>query len=149
MLGRSEPACRQLASRARDHVRDNRPRYRAPPGEQARLATAFLDAARTGDVNALTQVLSEQVQMHTDGGGKVKAALNVIHGRDKIIRFLVAQLPTLQQVEARPATINGTAGFIVRYPDGIPRTLAFDFDEAGRIAALYAVANPEKLRGVT
>ena len=148
VLDRSEVACRQLARRAREHVRADRPRYRPPPDEQARLAGAFLDAARTGDVNALTQVLSEQVQMHTDGGGKVKAALNVIRGRDKIIRFLVAQLPTLQQVEARPATINGTAGFIVRYPDGVPRTLTFDFDEAGRITALYAVSNPDKLRGL-
>src|SRR3569623_216401 len=87
-LDRSEAACRQLAARAREHVRDARPRYAPNPVATERLGDAFLRAATTGDVAPITAMLAEDAILYTDGGGKRHAALNPIYGRDKILRFL-------------------------------------------------------------
>jgi RNA polymerase sigma-70 factor (ECF subfamily) len=148
-LDRTEAACRQLASRARDHVRASRPRFRPTADQQRQVADAFVAAAQTGDVAALTALLAEQAAFHTDAGGKAKAALNVIRGRDKIVRLLAALAPTLQPFKVRPAAINATPGYVLDDPtDGRLKTLSFDFDEDGRIAAIYSTANPDKLRGL-
>src|SRR5262245_13105452 len=96
-LERSEAACRQLAARAREHVRAVRPRgATAPPAQSgeinakhAQLISAFVAAAQAGDLNALMQILASDVRIVTDGGGKVRAALNVIEGADRAARFLV------------------------------------------------------------
>jgi RNA polymerase sigma-70 factor (ECF subfamily) len=96
-LQRSEAACRQLAARARARVRAARPRgATAPPArsgeideKHAQLMSAFLAAIRSGDLNALTQLLASDVRVMTDGGGKVAAALDVLDGADRAARFLV------------------------------------------------------------
>ena len=96
-LERSEAACRQLAARARAHVRAARPRgATAPPArsgeidaKHAQLLSAFMAATQSGDLNALTQLLASDVRVVTDGGGKVRAALEVIDGADRVARFLV------------------------------------------------------------
>jgi RNA polymerase sigma-70 factor, ECF subfamily len=96
-LERSEPACRQLAARARAHVRVLQPRgATAPPArsgeiedKHSQLLSAFVAATRSGDLNALTQLLAGDVRVVTDGGGKVPAALNVLEGPDRGARFLV------------------------------------------------------------
>ena len=107
-LDREPAACRQLAARARAHVREARPRFAVSADDGARLAQAFLDAARSGDAAALTRLLAEAAVMHTDGGGKRLAALNPIFGRDKIIRFLLALGGKLEATDpsliARPAS---------------------------------------------
>src|SRR5439155_15843221 len=94
---RSEAACRQLAARARAHVRELRPRGAVAPStrsgeidaKHARLLSAFTAATQSGDLNALTQMLASDVRVVTDGGGKVRAALEVIEGADRVARFLV------------------------------------------------------------
>jgi RNA polymerase sigma-70 factor (ECF subfamily) len=146
-LGRSEPAVRQLASRAREHVRDARPRFSVSQEDAARLAQAFMVAAATADMAALSAMLTQDAIMVTDGGGKRKAALRVMVGRDDIIRLLEglrwrAGLPSIERFEA--ARINGYPGFVLHLADG-PETLAFQPGEDGRIAAIYAMRNPEKL----
>jgi len=146
-LDRSEAACRQLAARARDHVRDERPRFTPNPGATARLGEAFLRAMTTGDVAAFSTMLAEDAILYTDGGGKRLAALNPIYGRDKIIRFFVGiaaknPLPLPEHVDA--TTINGVPGFVVHSEDG-PETLSFEID-GDRIVAIYAVRNPDKLK---
>ena len=96
-LERNEAACRQLAARARAHVREARPRgATAPPArsgeidaKHAQLMSAFAAATQSGDLDALTQLLASDVRVVTDGGGKVRAALNVIDGADRAARFLV------------------------------------------------------------
>jgi RNA polymerase sigma-70 factor (ECF subfamily) len=150
VLGRNEPACRQLAARARDHVRASRPRFDASPEEAERLAAAFVGASRTGDASGLTRLLAESAVLYTDGGGKRKAALNPIHGRDKIVRFFVGlarggKIPT--DIRVRPARINGLPGFVVTEPDGAVHTTAFEI-HGGAIAAIYVVGNPDKLRHI-
>lgn len=147
-LDRSESAVRQLASRAREHLREARPRFTVSQEDAQRLAGAFTIAAATADLSALSDLLAEDAIMVTDGGGKRKAALRVMLGRDDILRLLVGLrwrqgLPTLNQLEA--VRINGWPGFLLHFEDG-PETIAFEPGPDGRIAAIYTMRNPEKLR---
>ncbi len=147
VLERSEAACRQLATRAREHVRDERPRFEPGADAEARLVGAFATAMVSGNVDALATILAEDAVFYSDGGGKRPAALNPIFGRDKIMRFLAGlqhkrRLPTAQT--ARPVRINGLPGFVLHEPEGL-ETLALEID-GERIVAIYAIRNPDKLR---
>src|SRR5262249_29538391 len=154
-LERSEAACRQLAARARAHVRVARPRgATAPPArsgeidaKHAQLMSAFLAATRSGDLNALMQLLANDVRLVTDGGGKVAASREVLDGADRAARFLVdvARKGWREDFSLRFATINGLPGIIVDGPDGPVQTAAFEID-GDVIRALYVVRNPDKLR---
>jgi RNA polymerase sigma-70 factor (ECF subfamily) len=157
-LDRSEAACRQLAARARAHVRDVRPRGTAAPrarsgdvdAKHAQLMSAFVAATQSGDVNQLMQVLASDVRVVTDGGGKVPAALNVLEGADHVARFLVgvSRKGWRDDYTLRLATINGLPGIIIEGPEGIVQTNAFEI-EGSAIRALYVVRNPDKLRRLT
>jgi RNA polymerase sigma-70 factor (ECF subfamily) len=158
-LDRSEAACRQLASRARAHVRAIRPLGATVPlahsdeidAKHAQLMSAFAAATQSGDVNALAQLLASDVRVVTDGGGKVRAALEVIEGADRVARFVVnAARPHKGQwwradFTLRVATINGLPGIIVDAPEGPVQTAVFEI-EGDVIRALYVVRNPDKLR---
>jgi RNA polymerase sigma-70 factor (ECF subfamily) len=153
-LERSEAACRQLAARARAHVRAVRPRSAAASAhsseidaKHAQLLSAFAAAARSGDLNALMELLASDVRVTTDGGGKVAAALNVIEGADRAARFVVgaARKGWRDDFTLRVAAINGLAGLIVCSPEGPVQTAAFEI-EGDVIRALYVVSNPDKLR---
>ena len=149
-LGRNEAACRQLAARARAHIEAGRPRFPASRGEASRLAEAFHAAMMSRDTAALARLLAEDAVLHSDGGGKRAAALNPIRGADKIIRFFTAiarEEAALVASQSRPATVNGLAGFVVREPDGLIDTVAFETNN-GRITAIYLTRNPDKLRHV-
>jgi RNA polymerase sigma-70 factor, ECF subfamily len=154
-LERSEAACRQLAARARAHVREVRPRGATPQPASSReidakhmqLMSAFVAAAQSGDLQSLTQLLATDVRVVTDGGGKVPAALNVLEGADRAARFLVGATRKgwRDDFTMRFATINGLPGIIVDGPEGAVQTNAFEI-ENGVIQALYVVRNPDKLR---
>lgn len=122
VLERSEAACRQLAARGRDHVRDDRPRFAASQDASARLSEAFHAAMLRGDVAGLTQLLAEDAVFYSDGGGKKLAALNPIYGRDKILRFMIGLaskrgLPSADRLVR--ARINGAPGFVLRDDEGV------------------------------
>jgi RNA polymerase sigma-70 factor (ECF subfamily) len=155
---RSEAACRQLAVRARAHVRAARPRGATPPrvpggidAKHAQLMSAFAAATQSGDLNALTQLLASDVRVVMDGGGKVRAALNVIDGADRVAQYLVGATRKhpgawwREDFTLRFATINGLPGIIVDAPEGPVQTAAFEI-EGDIIRALYVVLNPDKLR---
>ncbi|HEY3800648.1 MAG TPA: sigma-70 family RNA polymerase sigma factor [Caulobacteraceae bacterium] len=149
-LGRTEPACRQLASRARDHVHDAKPRYAVSQDEAARLAMAFMAASQAGDFATLKSLLAEDAVMITDGGGKRKAALRPLVGRDDVVALIQGlawreSWPYGASQHVRLARINGYLGAVIESEDGV-RTIAFEPDGAGRIAAIYVVANPDKLK---
>jgi RNA polymerase sigma-70 factor (ECF subfamily) len=149
-LGRSEAACRRLASRARQHVRDARPRFAVPQEEASRLALAFMQAAQANDLDGLKSLLAEDAVLITDGGGKRRAALRPMVGREDVmalIRGLFWRSKWPGAAEVRLARINGYLGAILTTPDGVS-TLAFQPDGEGKLAAIYLVANPEKLKGV-
>lgn len=146
MIGRSEPACRQLAARARRAVRDERP----PPAaadSHAHLLQAFLVAVTSGDLSRLTGLLRDDAVAVTDGGGRKTAALNPIYGADKIARFFisVAGKAAGRDIRIEAAVINGSAGALL-YMDGeLDHSLSISID-GERIAAIYLVRNPDKLR---
>ena len=157
-LERSEPACRQLAARARAHVRALRPRAAIAPAssgaieaKHAQLLSAFMAATQAGDLEALTKLLASDARVVTDGGGKVRAAQEVIEGADRVARFLVEA--TRKRPDAwwradftlRVASVNGLPGVIVDAPEGPVQTAAFEID-GDVIRALYVVRNPDKLR---
>jgi RNA polymerase sigma-70 factor (ECF subfamily) len=154
-LERSEAACRQLAARARTHVRAARPRgATAPPASSGeidakhrQLMSAFLAATRSGDLNALMQLLASDVRVMTDGGGKLAAALDVLDGADRAARFLVdvARKGWREDFTLRFVTINGLPGVVVHGRNGSVQTAAFEI-EGDLIRALYVVRNPDKLR---
>ena len=146
-LKRSEAACRQLAARARAHVREARPRFDASQETVAKLAGAFLDAARRGDYALLSDLLAEDAILISDGGGKRKAALRPMVGRDDVIALLKGltwrgawPLPG----GVRLARINGYLGVILEAEDGL-MTIAFEPSEDGRLGAIYLLRNPDKL----
>jgi RNA polymerase sigma-70 factor (ECF subfamily) len=107
-------------------------------------------AAISADVGALSAVLAEDAILVTDGGGKRKAALRILVGRDDIIRLfqgLAWRQGGLPVIAMRAARINGYPGLVLTFEDG-PETIAFQPGEDGQIAAVYMVRNPEKLAHV-
>ena len=157
-LDRKEAACRQLASRARTRVRDARPKGLTPPRgtstsidpKHEKLLTAFIGAARTGDIEALTRLLASDARLVTDGGGKVPAALNVIEGADRTAAFLagVVRKGWMNDMSVHFDVINGLPGLIMNGPQGLVQTSAFEFD-GELIKAIYVVRNPDKLKHLT
>jgi RNA polymerase sigma-70 factor (ECF subfamily) len=148
-LGREPAACRQLASRARTHVRAARPRFDVPAERGMEIADAFLAASRSGDMTGLKAMLAEDVALHSDGGGVRPAALRTITGVEDVMKVFARLAERL--VEFGPwelvqvGRINGLPGFVTREADGLLQTTAL-LVEDGRVAAIYVVRNPEKLR---
>jgi RNA polymerase sigma-70 factor, ECF subfamily len=149
-LDRGEAACRQLAARARVHIEAGRPRFPASREDGHRLAAAFRAALTSGDTQAFAQILAKDAVLYSDGGGKRAAALNPIRGADRILRFFAGvarKNPALAAMVARPATVNGLPGFVLRESDGSIDTMAVEH-RARRIVAIYLIRNPDKLQHV-
>jgi RNA polymerase sigma-70 factor, ECF subfamily len=149
MIDRTEAACRQLATRARRAVRDARPAPAATPDSHARLLSAFSEAVASGDVSRLAGLLREDAIAMTDGGGRKFAALNPIMGADKVARFFIgiANKAVGHDIRIEPMTINGTVGALLYMDDEVDLALSMAID-GNRIAAIYIVRNPDKLRHV-
>ena len=146
-VDRSEPAVRQLASRARRHVRERRPTAVADPAEHADATRAFMRAAVSGDVTALLDVLAPDVVVLTDGGGAAKAALRPIHGAAKAARFLAAISHETPGVRWRITGLNGRPGVVVHLGDRLIATVDVDA-VGGRVETIRVQLNPAKLAGV-
>ncbi|MFC3711300.1 sigma-70 family RNA polymerase sigma factor [Sphingoaurantiacus capsulatus] len=150
-LDRDAAAVRQLAVRARKHVHAAKPRYAVERGEADRIAQAFFAASRDGDLAALTSLLAEDVVIRSDGGGKVLAFRNPIRGIERVLRLYrgiakkYAGQPAVQLV--RGVTIDGLPGYIGYDRGNVLQTTALDIRD-GRIAGIYIVRNPDKLRHV-
>ncbi|WP_438481639.1 sigma-70 family RNA polymerase sigma factor [Oleiharenicola lentus] len=145
-LDRSPATCRQLATRARAHLRAARPRFIVPPGEGERIVEAFMRATQSGELTALTQLLTADAVLHSDSGGKVRAARRHILGAERIARmFSMLRRKHGPARSVGPVLVNGRPGLLMQDAAGITQTLAFDFRD-GSITAIYLVRNPEKLR---
>ncbi len=145
-LGRSEANCRQILRRAKEHVRAERPRFRATEEEHDVLLERFQEAASSGDVAALEALLSADVVLHTDGGGKAPALPNLVHGANHVARAIVGGMARLAPTNLvqRMVQINGEPG-IVTYLNGRPFGVFTIHVREGRIAAVYGITNPDKL----
>jgi RNA polymerase sigma-70 factor, ECF subfamily len=148
VLGKSEPNCRQLVSRAEDRIRELRPRFDPDPAQAERLTDAFLQACSTGDLNAFMQILASDAVLYSDGGGKVVAALAPIRGADRIARFfggIMKKLPA--DLEIRRVRVNGQPGVMTVGGGHIHHVMTIDVME-NRIGACFIVSNPDKLTRV-
>jgi RNA polymerase sigma-70 factor (ECF subfamily) len=150
-LDRTPTACRQLASRARAHVRVARPRFPVPKERGLEIAEAFFAASRSGDMQALRALLSDDVRAFADGGGKTGATLEPVVGLEEVVRLheklaaLFAQTPSRL---VRYGLINGLPGFVTIEKDTMLQTTALEI-ERNRIVAIYVVQNPDKLQHVS
>ncbi len=146
-LGRSKQAARQLASRARRHLREQRPRFEPAPAEQRAAIEAFAEAALAGDLAGLVSVLDPDVVMRSDGGGVVKAARRPLHGADRVGRALIALTRVQRQtLTGALVSVNGRPGLLYE-SDGERSVAAFAFAR-GRIVEIAIVRNPAKLSAV-
>jgi RNA polymerase sigma-70 factor, ECF subfamily len=146
-IGREPATCRQLASRARTHVRAARPRFPMPKERGLEIATAFYSASRSGDMHELRSLLAADVTFYSDGGGKRPAAKRPLVGVDDVIQFhagLARLFGRRTPRSVRYAFINGLPGFVTVEHDGV-QTTALEIAD-GKIAGIYVTRNPDKLR---
>jgi RNA polymerase sigma-70 factor, ECF subfamily len=149
LVGKSEANCRQIARRARDSVAARRPRFESSPEQEERLMASFLEASLDGDMEGLVSVLSEDVTLWSDGGGKTRAAMNPIHGADRVSRFIFGILREAPPgLVVRRTRVNGRPGIIGYFADGRPQSVTTFEVAGGRIRAIRIVVNPEKLGAV-
>jgi RNA polymerase sigma factor (sigma-70 family) len=148
-LHREPAAARQLAVRARRHVREARPRYAVERDVGERLALAFFEASSSGDVERLRLLLAHDAVVHSDGGGKVAAFRKPLTGSERIARAYAgfARRSARGAILLRRTWIDGLPGYLSRNFDGNLQTTAIAIDQ-GRIVAVYVTRNPDKLRHV-
>jgi RNA polymerase sigma-70 factor (ECF subfamily) len=149
LVGKSEANCRQIARRARGYIAAQRPRFERSPEQEERLTESFLEACMDGDMEGLLGLLAEDIILWSDGGGKVRAALNPIRGSDKVARFFMGILGKAPPgLVVRQTKVNGQPGIIGYYADGQPQSVT-TFDIADEcIRAIHILVNPEKLGNV-
>ena len=145
-VGRTPAACRQLASRARHHVEERRPRFDPDAAEQRRVVAAFLDASARGDLDGLLALLDPSVVLRADGGGKVRAAGRPIEGSEQVARVLLAGRKWFPALAGRLVAVNGGTGALMTEGDQVLAVVGVTVS-GGRITEIDLVANPDKLSG--
>jgi RNA polymerase sigma-70 factor (TIGR02957 family) len=150
IIGSSAQNARQLASRARRHVQERRPRFETSREQRDELATRFFAAAEEGDLEALEQLLAHDVVLRGDGGGKAPALARAVHGRARVARTLIGGLRAAARriggLSSRREEVNGQPGALLF--DGEGRLIAvmiLDVAE-GQIQSVNSIVNPDKLR---
>ncbi|GHH84504.1 RNA polymerase sigma24 factor [Kitasatospora indigofera] len=148
ILGRRPAAVRQLAHRAREHVRARRPRYQADPRLRQQVTERFAAAVYGGDLPALLRLLAPDVTLWADGGGKaVAAGLRPLHGRDHVARLLMSRGPELApRLDIRFQQVNGGPSAVLLIGGSPFAVLVLDLDpDGGTVRGIYFVTNPDKL----
>ncbi|MGQ9370742.1 sigma-70 family RNA polymerase sigma factor [Azospirillum sp. ST 5-10] len=150
-LGVGEAACRKLVQRAKANVDRTKVRHVVAPDRQDRLLDAFRTAVTDGITAPLAALLSDDVRLSADGGGKVATLLDVLQGKTAVLSFLTDRLGGYwADYRWVPADINGGRGFLLRSAKhqgvgGVAASVGFAFDEAGRATDVFIVRNPDKL----
>lgn len=144
ILAKSEPACRQMVSRARERVRRDQKRFEARPEEKEALLRRFMAAVEARDEQALLALFAPDAIWTADSGGRTPASPRPIVGGVNIARLVMGLTRTLMSYDLRIATINGEPGLHIFLNGRLSAAMAFGAD-GDRIAAVYAVLNPEKL----
>jgi RNA polymerase sigma-70 factor (ECF subfamily) len=146
-LGRSQAACRQLVTRARDHVRKHAPRFSPDRAQHAEAVRAFLAACSYGSVEELVRVLDPDVTLRSDGGGLVPGvARRPVVGADHVARLLLG-VAAKHVATSWVGTVNGSPGVVFEADSGVVGVMAFTV-AGGLITEIDFVVNPEKLHRV-
>ncbi|TPD62054.1 RNA polymerase sigma-70 factor [Emcibacter nanhaiensis] len=146
IIGATEPNCRKLVSRARDYVKGERPRAVVPVERQQSLLESFLGALGSGDTDRLSSLLSEDIRLTTDGGGKAHAIREPLFGVERIVHFFrVIFINNAGQGRIEMSLLNGAPALIVELDGMVVTALSFDWDDDGRIREILIMRNPDKL----
>ena len=149
MLGKSEVACRRSFSRAKQHLREQRPRFRVAPDTHRQLLSGYFAAVQQGEMAPLMHMLAENVTLWTDGGGKVPAsALRPIHGRDAVARMSLGSRrfwPAGYCAEV--AEVNGQPAMVIRAEDQAFAVVTIEVADE-QIQTIHVIVNPEKLERI-
>jgi len=150
IVDKEEAACRQMISRARKHIAEHRPRFKPTPEAHRQILDQFLRAVETGELQGLMQMLSDDVVLWADGGGKARgAALHPLQGREAVANFVLASTRFLPAgYSTGISEVNGESAFILR-TDGKPAVVLFVAVSQERISEIRAVGNPDKLQWVS
>jgi RNA polymerase sigma-70 factor (TIGR02957 family) len=150
IIGTSEDNTRQLVARARKHVEERRPRFEASPQRREQLARTFLAAVDHGDLQALEELLADDVVVHGDGGGRVRAITRPVHGRAKVARVLLSGMRAAEAFggwSLRQVRVNSQPGALVSDAAGkLFAVVVLDIAADGHISAVRSIVNPDKLR---
>ena len=147
-IGREPAACRQIASRARAHIRGARPRFQMPKERGLEIAAAFFTASRSGDMQGLQALLADDVVVHADGGGKKPAAIEPIFGLGDVMKLHVDLARIYSELGSRLVrygVVNGLFGFVTMESNNTLQTTALQIED-GKITTVYVMRNPDKLR---
>jgi RNA polymerase sigma-70 factor (ECF subfamily) len=147
-IGREPATCRQLASRARTHVRAARPRFHMPKERGLEIAAAFFAASRSGDMQQLRSLLAADVTAYADGGGKTPAAMQPIVELEAVMQVYASLVRIFAEKMSRIVRygfINGLPGFVTIEQGDILQTTALEIED-GKIVGIYVMRNPDKLR---
>jgi RNA polymerase sigma-70 factor (ECF subfamily) len=148
IVDKEEDTCRQVLSRAKKHVVENRPRFKPTPEAHREILDQFLTTVQEGELDGLLQLLADDVTMWADGGGKRRGAiLNPLHGREKVARFLLGweqRAPAREESDHAIMEINGAPALVVYDGSMIHIVLSITID-AGQITGIHVIGNPDKL----
>ena len=148
LLGKTEAACRQMVHRASERVQQTRTRFDVPREAHRRVVEKFIRAAQSGERDAIAELLAADVELISDGGGKVPSVFKILQGAHRIANlFWVTGRRLGDQTAYRQALINGEPG-LLRYVDGKLESAMALTTDGERIVGIYAVRNPDKLAGV-
>jgi RNA polymerase sigma-70 factor, ECF subfamily len=148
IIGKNEPAVRQMFSRARQRVHEGRPRFAVTRAEQEQVTMQFIQACMTGDLKLLMTTLAGESILISDGGGKASAATRPVVGADRIARFVLGLLKKqTDDVETQLSVVNGEPAFVM-YLDGQPFNVMVLEIGDGHVQVIRNVRNPDKLRHI-
>jgi RNA polymerase sigma-70 factor (ECF subfamily) len=140
-----EATCRKLISRARANIDKAKVRHVTPATRQTELLSAFQAAVSGGGTGRLTALLSDDIELCADSGGKVPANLRTLHGKAEVLDFVIRAQNWWSPLNWVEASLNGGRGVIL-LSEGVPvAAMSFAYDEAGRATNIYVMRNPEKL----
>lgn len=149
IVGKAEAACRQLFSRAKRHIAAGRPRFKPSPQAHHQIFMQFLRAVEQGDLDGLMRLLSDDVELWVDGGGKARgAATRPLQGRTAVAQFLAATARrATPDSRAELADVNGEPALIVRADAEVRLVLSIGVDQS-QVCAIRAIRNPDKLHAL-
>jgi RNA polymerase sigma-70 factor (ECF subfamily) len=147
IIGQTDTNCRQILKRAKEHIQALRPRFKIAQAIHDALLECFLKAIGTGEMSSLVELLTEDVVLRSDGGGKGVAVPNAVRGVDKVGRGILGGMARLlpQNLVRKLARINGKPG-LINYQDGKPHSVLTIEVREDRISSFFVVTNPEKLK---
>jgi len=141
MLGKSEAACRQLFRRAKGHIAENRPRFKATPQQHERLLQSFIKVVELGELDSFLQLLADDVSLLPDGGGERGAAIRVLHGRDAVAAFIMGTYRLApKNLQYGLTMLNGQQAILARTADGRPYFAVFIYSDGDAVNLIHVIA---------